>query len=385
MTVIGAPWYLAKHYPTAHVLGTVMIVTAAVNLVFGPYAGALIDRHKRRTILMAENIAGFVGLSAMAALGLFGEYSLYAVAGIYIFTVMIFNVHFPATFALAQESFPRAWYGRISGLLEVITQTAAIVAGGLTGMILESFGLPLVFAIDAITYVFAFAMIAGFRYDAVVGVNAAVPQFMNEMRTAVRYLRSRPHFTMLNIALYLPFVVLITIDVIHPFYVQRTLHAQANVYSLIEGFYAVGATAAGLWMRRIAGNVGDRAAYISAFLLFTGALCVMAAVPMTGLALGAMVGVGWANAGIRVNRVSFVMHEVPPALIGRVNTFFNWIGLVIRGAVLLVLTWAIDAWGPQWSYAFEALLIVLALLLYLQQERPAAREHEARGAPITDA
>src|SRR5947207_2032222 len=105
MTMIGAPWYLARQYPTAHVLGTVMIVTSVVNLAFGPYAGALIDRHKRRTLLLVENAVGFAGLMAMALLGVFGGYSLIAIAAVYVFTVMIFYIHFPATIALVQESF----------------------------------------------------------------------------------------------------------------------------------------------------------------------------------------------------------------------------------------------------------------------------------------
>lgn len=380
MTVIGAPWYLAREYASSHVLGTVMIVTVIANLLFSPYAGALIDRHPRRSILLAENIMGFLGLGIAALVGYFWGYSLVLVGGMYIFTVMIFFVHFPATYALAQESFPRDWYGSISSMMEVVTQTAAIVAGGLAGLILEHYGLTIVFAIDSLTYLVALWLVWGFKYQIIVGAVRKAPEFFAEIHTSLKYLRSRPHFTLITLALYVPFMVLISMELLQPFYVQQALHGQATIYSLIEGFYAIGATAAGLWMRRLSTRVGDRMAYISAFILFTAAVATMAIVPITSVALLMMVGVGWANAGIRVNRVTFVMQEIPTELIGRVNTFFNWIGLLGRGALIAFFTWSVDALGTRWSYASAALLLAAAFAMYLLQYQRAKEEHEARGA-----
>jgi hypothetical protein len=380
MTVIGAPWYLSHRFPSSHVLGTVMIITTAVNLLFGPYAGALIDRHRRITLLRIENIAGMVVLGMMALWGLAGDYSLIGVAGIYVFTVMIFNLHFPATYALSQEAFPREWYGEISGMLEVITQTAAIVAGGLTGIMLDALGLPVVFAVDSLTYGIALLLFMRFHYVPRVGLVTVRPHFLAEMHVALQYLRKRPRFMYTNIALYLPFVVLISLDMIHPFYVAQELHAQAGVFSLFEGFYAVGATAAGLWMRRVALRVGDATAYGVAFALFIAALLTLAGFAHIPLALGVMIAVGWSNAGIRVNRIAFVMHTVPTELIGRVNTFFNWLGLWARGLLLLYLTWSIDTIGSRWSYASGAVILVVAFVLYRLQAGKSGNEDDIGGA-----
>ncbi|HET7153702.1 MAG TPA: MFS transporter [Candidatus Kapabacteria bacterium] len=371
MTVIGTPWYIVRNFGSSHTLGIIMTTTIVSTLFVSPYMGALIDRHKRKNLILIENVLGFVGLGAMSLLGIFGGYSLITLGAVYWFTIMIFNLHFPATYALSQESFPPESYAHISGILEVVTQTAAIVAGGLTGVIIEHIGMPLIYAIDSITYAVAFFFLLAFTYEARVGVgiSAAPKQFMKEMRTALEYLRSRSSFMWLNIALYIPFIVLVSIDLIIPFYISDVLHANATTYSAADMFYAAGATAAGWWMRNFSLSFGENFAYVSAFIMFIIALLTIALFPIVGIVFASVALTGWANAGIRVNRVAFIMHTVPTELIGRINSFFGWIGTCMRILILVFLTWAIDAIGSQWCYGFLALILVLSLGMYLQTSR----------------
>jgi Na+/melibiose symporter-like transporter len=369
MTVIGTPWYIVRHFGSSHTLGTIMTITIVSTLFFSPYIGALIDRHKRKNLILIENVLGFVGLGAMSLLGIFGGYSLITLGAVYFFTIMIFNLHFPATYALSQESFPPESYAHISGILEVVTQTAAIVAGGLTGVIIEYIGMPLIYAIDSITYAVAFFFLLAFTYEARVGIAAAPKHFMKEMRTAMEYLRSRPSFMWLNIALYIPFIVLVSIDLIIPFYISDVLHANATTYSAADMFYAAGATAAGLWVRNFSLSFGENFAYVSAFVMFIIALLTIALFPIVGIVFASVALTGWANAGIRVNRVAFIMHTVPTELIGRINSFFGWIGTCMRIAILIFLTWAIDAIGSQWCYAALAGILIISLAMYLRNAR----------------
>ncbi|HZV13336.1 MAG TPA: MFS transporter [Candidatus Kapabacteria bacterium] len=369
MTVIGTPWYIVRHFGSSHTLGTIMTITIVSTLFFSPYVGALIDRHKRKNLILIENVLGFIGLGAMSLLGIFDGYSLISLGAVYWFTIMIFNLHFPATYALSQESFPPESYAHISGILEVVTQTSAIIAGGLTGVIIEYIGMPLIFAIDSITYAIAFFFLLAFTYEARVGISATPKHFMNEMRNALGYLRSRPSFMWLNIALYMPFIVLVSIDLIIPFYISNVLHANATTYSAADMFYAVGATAAGLWMRNFSVSFGENFAYVSAFVMFAIALLTIALFPIIGIVFACVALTGWANAGIRVNRVAFIMHTVPTELIGRINMFFGWIGTCMRILILIFLTWAIDALGSQWCYVCLAAIIAISLAMYMRNAR----------------
>lgn len=189
---------------------------------------------------------------------------------------------------------------------------------------------------------------------------------MKEMRTAMEYLRSRPSFMWLNIALYIPFIVLVSIDLIIPFYISDVLHANATTYSAADMFYAAGATAAGLWVRNFSLSFGENFAYVSAFVMFIIALLTIALFPIVGIVFASVALTGWANAGIRVNRVAFIMHTVPTELIGRINSFFGWIGTCMRILILVFLTWAIDAIGSQWCYAFLAGILIISLAMYLR-------------------
>ena len=366
MTMIGMPWYIARHYSSSHALGTIVAIGIVFSMLIGPYLGALIDRHKRKNIILVENVMGFLGMGAMSAFGfMFGNYTLIAMGGVYLFVVLIFNLHFPTTYALAQESFAPELYGSISGILEVVTQTSAIAAGGLAGYILESAGLPMVFAIDSITYAVSFFFVQAFHYTPRVGSAVTRRYFFEEIKTSLKYLRSRPRFTRINIALFIPFVVCISLDIIDPFYVSKTMHAPASVFALMNALYAAGATSAGLWMRNFARSYGEHFAYVTAFFAFMTVLLLMASLPFPYTAYASIIVVGWCNAGIRVNRVAFVMNEVPVELIGRVNTFFSIVGSCMRLAIVLFLTWGIDALGPQWCFVAMVGALAVALWLYV--------------------
>jgi hypothetical protein len=364
IAIIGVPWYLVRRYGDASVLSTIMIATGIGTLFFGTYAGALIDRYKRRSVLIVENLGAAVVVGAVALLGYLGEYSAVHVTVVYVLTIMVFNVHFPATYALAQESFPAEHYAKISGFLEVETQTAAIVSGGAAGLLLDSIGLRGVFVINMLTYLGAAIGLTMFKYTPVVGVRVSQPGLVVELREAWSYLRTRPRFVFENIAMLMPFVVLIASQLVQPVYVSGTLHAGPVVYSLMEGVYAVTAVSAGLWMRNVATRLGEQRANVVAFIMFIAALCWFTGIPGVPAALGGMLIIGWANAGIRVNRISYVLHVVPTQLIGRVNMFFGLSVGVLRIMMLIVLSAILHSFDPRFAYGFCAIILLVALGLF---------------------
>ncbi|WP_035296154.1 hypothetical protein [Brevibacillus thermoruber] len=69
---------------------------------------------------------------------------------------------------------------------------------------------------------------------------------------------------------------------------------------------------------------------------------------------------GWCNASVRLIRQSLYMTVVPKPFMGRVMSFFNSIGMMMRLLLIGVFTWMIDRTGAGMGYLVLAGLLLLA-------------------------
>lgn len=164
MTMIGIAWYLVEATGSAQLLGSTMFVSAVLMFFIGPYIGTLIDRFSRKTMLLVENVIGFAVLGSLAVWGFFGGYAEWMLIAIYLVTTFMYQIHYPAQSALVQEQFEPRHYNDINSLLEIEGQTASVLSGGVAGILLNSYGLHVVLVVNALTYLFAFALLSTMKY-----------------------------------------------------------------------------------------------------------------------------------------------------------------------------------------------------------------------------
>jgi len=164
MTMIGIAWYLVETTGSAQLLGSTMFTSAVLMFFIGPYIGTLIDRFSRKKMLLIENLIGFAVLGSLAAWGFWGPYAEWMLIAIYLVTTFIYQIHYPAQSALVQEGFEARHYDSINSLLEIEGQTASVLAGGVTGVLLNSYGLHIVILFNALTYLFAFGLLSTMKY-----------------------------------------------------------------------------------------------------------------------------------------------------------------------------------------------------------------------------
>ncbi|MED4910022.1 MFS transporter [Brevibacillus centrosporus] len=69
MTMIGISWYLVESTGSASLLGTTMLISAILTLLFGPFTGTIIDRVSRKKILQMEQLGGFMALALLSVWG----------------------------------------------------------------------------------------------------------------------------------------------------------------------------------------------------------------------------------------------------------------------------------------------------------------------------
>lgn len=363
MTMIGISWHLVTETGSAKPLGTTMFVSAILMVLLGPYIGTRIDRFSRKVILLVENAVGFGLLFALALWGFSAPYEEWMLIALFLVTTLIFQVHYPTQSALVQERFAERHYPAINSLLEIETQTASVLAGGAAGLMLGWYGLPVVLLFDALTYLFAFVLISRMEYvftlEKHVRENADAG-WLVQFAQSWRYIKEKRGFLLFGVSVFMPFIAVMVSNLLAPVFVDQTLQADAFIYSLAEMTYAIGAVAAGFLIAGMTKRFGEVRSLVGNTLLFAAALIAVVAFPYGWAFVALQTLFGWCNASVRLIRQNLYMVIVPKHLMGRVLSFFQMVGLMMRLALIGLFTLILDDTGAGAGYLILAGLLVLA-------------------------
>lgn len=238
-----------------------------------------------------------------------------------------------------------------------------MLAGGIAGFLLEAYGLHVVLLINACTYLAACGLLSTMAYTFTLEREARNNRRVNwvgQLLQSWRYIREKRGFLLFGIAALMPFIAVMAGNLLKPVYVNQTLKADVTVFSLGETAYAIGALAAGLLVSAVARKFGQLPAMVGSTLLFAFVMAVMVALPYGWALVGAYMIFGWCNASVRLIRQSLYMTVVPKPFMGRIMSFFNSIGMMMRLLLIGVFTWMIDRTGAGMGYLVLAGLLLLA-------------------------
>jgi MFS family permease len=138
---------------TALALQEVFFITPF--LLMTPLAGALVDRHNRKLMMMVSDLgagAATLGLLLLQAADRLEVWHLY-VAAVVAGTCNCFQ--WPAYSASLTLMVPKEHYGRANGLMALVETGPGVLAPMLAGALLAGIGLTGIMLIDAVTFVLA--------------------------------------------------------------------------------------------------------------------------------------------------------------------------------------------------------------------------------------
>ncbi len=378
VTIFAVPWLLVNRPDGNAAFRWITIATTIALFVIMPYYGAWVDRHSRKTALLASEAWGFLATSAMAILGLaLGGFATWQLMAIYFAGMLYYTLHYPAKFAMIQQMFDRSQYQSLIGLLEIQGQTAMMIAGGLGGVLIAHVPLWGILLFDAATYLASFLIQATLPYEAthLAGKDGRPPHALSGVWSAVgegwRWLRARPRLTLFFTCSLVPFLVVMAGNYLFPIYVAQTLRASAVWFAGGEIAFAVGAIVAGFWLPRLIGQHSAASTIPATMLVFLAGLIVLIVFrfPLAFLLAGALLGFG--NAGCRVARSALLLHLVPNEVMGRVNGFYLVFDRVMRTLLVYAMV-IIDTHGPPAGYAVLTGLFLIAFF-GVMQSRSAVR------------
>ena len=370
ITIFAIPWLMVKAPGGNVAFRHITLITTLVIFLFMPAYGAAVDRRSRKALLLGSEAFGFLATTAMAVTGLvLGHFAMWQLMTIYFCGMFYYTLHYPVKFAFLQQTFERAQYGRLMGLVEVQGQAAMMIAGGLGGWLVERVPLWLILLLDAATYLASFLIQATLPYRATHLENRAPadlhPGVYRSLAEGWRWLRTRPRLNVFLLCAFMPFVAVMVGNYLFPIYVAQTLHAGAVWFAGGEIAFALGAIAAGALLPRVLARTrADTTIPVTIFIFLLGLLALITLHhPLLFLAAAVLLGFG--NAGSRVARSSLMLEIVPNEMMGRVGVFYHVLDRLLR--TLLVSAMAVtDLYGPPAGYLLLFALVLLAWIGVLQ-------------------
>ncbi len=381
ISMLAIPWYFANNTPYFN--KAYGLITIGV-LFFGLYAGTLVDKYSRKANFLGNSlVCGFL-LLTIAGVGYYlnglNDILVVAVFGI---TMFNYNIHYPTLYALGQEISAVEDYAKVNSNIEIVGQSTSILSGGIAAVMLEgvTINLPIIdysivinswniweiFLLNAGTYFLAASLILFIKYQPI-PKHAQHPKIFNRIKVGFTYLRQHPKLLIFGIFSYSVFaMLLVEIHAVLPAYVDKHLHENGSVFAIADGIYALGALCAGLFVNKVfTATSTQRAVIILTAITAAIFIWAFAAKSVLVIYLVSLI-LGFTNAGIRVLRLTYLFKQIPNQLMGRVNSIFNMLNILVRSLFIFLFSFPFFNFDNQiiWAFLIMALFLLLSALVLM--------------------
>lgn len=383
ISMIAIPWYFTKTGDSSF-FGYLYAMVTLVSFIWGPMSGTFVDKYNRKHIfLFLTTISGVVVLST-AGFGIQnGGLPWYLVGLVFLTTFMNYNLHYPNLYAFVQEISEPKHYSKISSYIEIQGQTANMLAGAAGALLLEGFSggdfsilgrdlhIPFsfapweiqeVFLLDGCTYIVAFAIISLIKFESLKERLKETGNLFNRFKLGYQFLSKNTTTLIFGLASYVVFAsVLVTTFYISAKYVSSQLEMGGHIFALSEMFFAFGAIMSGFFIQRIFHRYSIPFSIIILTLLAALQFFILSLSQNTWVFFGMTFLLGMSNAGIRIQRITYLFSVIPNQFFGRAGSIFFLFNLSLR--ISLILLFSIPFFHADDNIRFAYLILGSILLI----------------------
>ena len=345
--------------------------------VLGLFAGVMVDRWRRRPVLIWTNIIQVVALGSIPAtflLGMLSLYQLFIVTLVMSVTIVFFNVAYTAYLPtlIAREDIVEG-----NSKLETSSSAAAVVGPPIAGGLIQSLGAAPSIALDALGTLFAAVAILAIKKPEPPPSSAANTRFWTEIKEGVRVVGKTPTLRNLTVSTSILNIGNTMFYAVFYLFIYDQLKMTPVLAGITLGVGSVGVVVGAATAPKLLKSMGLGSALTTALVVNgLGLLAVRAS--MYGPAVAILAPI-WlvANIGIpiyNINQISFRQILVSDRLQGRMNATMRTFGY---GAATLgaLIGGVIGArYGILTTMTTGALIALLAALMI--RFGPVGRLHE---------
>lgn len=380
ISMLAIPWYFTKVINQPSTFSIIYSVATFATLFWGLYAGTLIDRFPRKNIFLSICAISAVVLISTSALGYSqGMVPMFGVAFVFCFTLFNYNVHYPTLYAFGQEITEKKYYRKTNSLLEIMGQSTNVISGAAAVMLIEGIDIELfgweiqispwpirrIFLFDGITYLLAFTLIYLIKYIPTTENKISKEPIAKRLKDGISYLRQRLLLFHFGNASYTVFIfVLLAMHQLWPLYIVNHLEESGDTYALTKIHYAIGALLAGIFIAKVFRKQNTVYSIINLMLLAIIGFLLLAFSKNLYLLLMVAFVLGITNAGIRIQRITYLFNHIPNHIIGRTNSVFQSINILLRSAFIAIFSIQFFSEGSNvtWAFVIAAIATIASII-----------------------
>jgi len=286
-------------------------------VLFGAFAGVVVDRVDKRRLMIAMDLLRAAVVVAVPFLATRSLPSVYILA----FVISSLGVFFePAKMAILPEIVSRRRLLRANSLLSTTENLTEIVGYAFAGLLLAAVSTSAAFQIDAVTFLVSAAALVLMRYRAPAqeAAEQAAGAFWMEFKEGFAFLRRDRGLRANTVMIVVCVAGLGAVFPLTFFFAVNVLNGGAGAFGALEAVTSVGFLAGSLALVALAARVRKGRVMIAGLLVMGACLALVAttgSVWMTAIPL-ALFGV--ANAVVLIAVDTYLQESTPEGMLGRV-------------------------------------------------------------------
>jgi predicted MFS family arabinose efflux permease len=334
MQSVAAAWLVLQlSHDSAFALALFGACSYGPVLLFGLYAGTLVDRFPHRDVLMLTQVVSLAGAVAYALLADSGHVSLPIVLALAIVLGINQALYFPARQATVLEMVGRGELASAVALNSTAFNLARIVGPAVGGLAIAAFGVAACFWLNAASYLGVIAALLTVRRRP---LSTRPPQTAIQLiAEALRYVsRTRP-LAGLFLLLFVAGTFGANFNLVLPLFTRLVLHANADTLGFLFAAQGIGSLAGALTMTAVGGLLLEPRRIVMGALLFGAMELAFIVVPGFWQAVVLLLAIGWSFAVYSIGTNTFVQVRAPDRMQGRMVSLYSmlFIGVTPIGNV----------------------------------------------------
>lgn len=344
--------------------GTILGLTTAARygpiLLLSPSAGLLVDRYRKRRVLLGTQAGLGLVSAVLGASVLTGEVRLWQVVVLGVLFGTFSAVDNPARQAFVQEVVGRDLVRNAVTLNSTSVNVARVIGPTIAAVLVSTIGIGWCFVVNAVSFTFVIASLLILDTRSLHPA-APAPRRRGQLREGLRYAARVPAIARPLLMMALIGTFTFEFEVSLPLLATKTFHGTGTTYSWLLGAFGAGAVAGGLYASRSARTGVAR--LTRAALAYAIAVGLIALAPTLPTAVAACVLAGAATITFLTTGNSTIQLASEPSYRGRVTALWSMalvgttpIGSPVIGAIS-------DAAGPRYALALGAAACLAAVVI----------------------
>jgi predicted MFS family arabinose efflux permease len=371
MQSVAAAWLVLQlSHNSAVALALFGVCSYAPVLVFGLYAGTIVDRFTHRDILLLTQVVSLVGALVYAVLTATHIITLPLVMVMAAALGVNQALYFPARQATVLEMVGRGELASAVALNSIAFNLARIVGPALGGIVIAGFGVAACFSLNAISYLGVIAALLTIRRRP---LTAGPPQTaIRLIGEALRHVVRTPTLAGLFLLLFIAGTFGANFNLVLPLFTRVVLHANADTLGYLFAAQGLGSLIGALTMTLAGGFLLEPRRIVMGALLFAATELAFLIMPGFSQAIVLLLVIGWSFAVYTIGTNTIVQIRAPDRMQGRMVSLYSvlFIGVTPIGNVFAAIV--AHLFGPAaavWLGGAVTALGGLGVLAYILRRR----------------